>query len=56
MYASFFFRLQAPSGPGREQGSGDSNSSQGLIAGLTASILVVVIIVGLFAYRRGYLT
>lgn len=52
---SYFFRLQAPTGPGREQGTDDSSTSQGLIAGLTASILAVVIIVGFLAYRRGYL-
>jgi len=55
IYASFLFRLQAPTRPGREQGADDSSSSQGLIAGLTASILAVVIIIGFFAYRRGYL-
>jgi len=55
IHASFLFRFQAPTSPGREQGIDDSRSSQGLIAGLTASILAVVIIIGFFAYRRGYL-
>jgi len=55
IYASFLFRLQAPTGTGREQGTDNSSSSQGLIAGLIASILAVVIIIGFFAYRRGYL-
>lgn len=48
--------LQAPTRTGREQGTDNSSSSQGLIAGLTASILAVFIIIGFFAYRRGYLT
>jgi len=48
-------RNTAPTRPGREQGTDDSRSSQGLIAGLTASILAAVIIIGFFAYRRCYL-
>jgi len=55
IHASFLFRFQAPTRPGCEQGTDDSSSSQGLIAGLAASILAVVIIIGFFAYRRGYL-
>lgn len=48
---TFFFRLQVPTLTGHEQGTDDS-SSWGLIAGLTASILFVIIIVGFLVYRR----
>ena len=56
IYASVFFCPQTPTRTGREKGSDDSSSSQGLIAGLTTFILAVFIIIGFFAYRRGYLT